>query len=97
MKVATRPPRQAGRKKAGRNAIPSMKYFGTEFVLNTATGAFYRVTPTAILLLKAMEGGADSKALVALIQGQCGVDRTTAVRDVELLLNELTVRGILTS
>ena len=97
MKTAIRPVRQGNKSKAGRSVIPPMKYFGTEFVLNTASGAFYRVTPTAILLLKSMEAGADSHALVALIQKECGVDRITAVRDVELLINELTVRGILTS
>ena len=75
--------------------LPPLKYFGSEFVLDTQTGMFYRLTPSAMALLKAMGKGADSEALVGVIQKHCGVDRVTAVRDFELLVNELAVRGIL--
>ena len=80
-----------------RNGFPSLRFFGSEFVLNTETGMFYRVTPTVKLLLQAMENGAEQEALVDVIQNHCSVNRMTAIRDVELLINELSVRGILTS
>lgn len=75
--------------------LPPLKYFGSEFVLDTQTGMFFRLTPTAMALLKAMEKGASSETLAGVIQKRCGVDRVTAVRDLELLFNELTLRGIL--
>lgn len=81
----------------GRKALQTLGFFGSEFVLNTETGMFYRVTPMAILLLQAIQQGADSGALAELVQQHCAVSRMTAVRDVELLINELSVRGILTS
>lgn len=75
--------------------LPPLRYFGSEFVLNAETGMFYRVTPTAMVLLQAMAENADNESLVRTIQTHSGVDRITAVRDVELLINELSVRGIL--
>ena len=42
-----------------------------------------------------MAENADNESLVRTIQMHSGVDRITAVRDVELLINELSVRGIL--
>lgn len=77
--------------------LPPLRYYGSEFVLNAETGMFYRVTPTAMVLLKAMAEKADNASLVQTIQAHCGVDRVTAVRDVELLINELSVRGILSA
>lgn len=79
------------------NTNPPLKYYGSEFVLNSETGLFYRVTPVAILLLKAMVDGADNEALVDVVQRHCAISRSTAIRDVELLINELSVRGILNS
>lgn len=83
--------------KGGKNTLLALRFFGSDFVLNTETGMFYRVTPTAILLLQAIQQGADSAALAEIIQRHCAVSRMTAVRDVELLINELSVRGILTA
>lgn len=87
--------KEAGR--GGDSTLPALKFFGSEFVLNTETGMFYRVTPTAILILQAIQQGTRSEALADVIQRHCAVSRMTAVRDVELLINELSVRGILTS
>lgn len=85
------------RSNGGGKALQTLRFFGSEFVLNTETGMFYRVTPMAILLLQAIQQGADSGALAELVQRHCAVSRMTAVRDVELLINELSVRGILAS
>ena len=79
------------------NLLPPLRYFGSEFVLNAETGMFYRVTPTAMVLLQAMAENTDNESLVRTIQTHSGVDRITAVRDIELLINELSVRGILTT
>ena len=94
--------RVAGKRAAGRGRktqfgrmLPPLRYFGSEHVLNAETGMFYRVTPTAMVLLQAMSEGLDNDALVEAVQAHGAVDRLTAVRDVELLINELSVRGIL--
>lgn len=89
----TRSKKALRKKTAG---LRTLKFFGSEFVLNTATGMFYRVTPTAILILKALQQGADNGALAEVVQKHCTVSRMTAVRDIELLINELAARGILT-
>ncbi len=84
-----------GRKTQRGTLLPPLRYFGSEYVLNAETGMFYRVTPTAMMLLQAMSEGLDNERLVEAIQAHGAVDRLTATRDVELLINELSVRGIL--
>ena len=84
-----------GRKTQLGAMLPPLRYFGSEYVLNAETGMFYRVTPTAMVLLQAMSEGLDNAQLVEAVQAHGAVDRQTAIRDVELLINELSVRGIL--
>jgi len=86
-----------GRKTQRGTLLPPLRYFGSEYVLNAETGMFYRVTPTAMVLLQAMSEGLDNERLVEAIQAHGAVDRLTATRDVELLINELSVRGILSA
>lgn len=91
---AKKSPGPARRRRAKRLVLPALRYYGSEFILNAETGLFYRVTPTAVVMLKALAQGADDEGLVRAIQEHASVDRRTAIRDVELLLNELSVRGI---
>jgi hypothetical protein len=73
----------------------TLRFYGDEFVFNTVSGKCYRVTSTAGFLLRALVAGAENEQLVDLIQARYGVDRTAAVRDVELLLNDLAEQGVL--
>lgn len=90
----------AGKKKnttgtqAARSA-DALRFYGDSFVLNTASGMFYRLSATADYLLRAREAGAKTDEFADLIMARYGVDHATAVRDSELLLNQLTALGLL--
>lgn len=83
------------RAKYSAHDIPKLRFYGDEFVFNPASGMCYRITATAGFLLQNLMDGADDDDLVNLIQEKYTIDRTTAVRDVELLLNNLTELGVI--
>lgn len=90
----------AGKKKntTGTQAVrpaDTLRFYGDSFVLNTVSGMFYRLSPTADYLLRAREAGAKTDEFADLIMARYGVDHATAVRDSELLLNQLTALGLL--
>ena len=71
-----------------------LRFYGDEFIFNTISGMFYRVTPSAGFLLRHIVQGATEVELIELMQKEYGTDRTTAMRDVELLLNNLIELGV---
>ncbi|MDO9365683.1 MAG: PqqD family protein [Methylotenera sp.] len=75
--------------------LSALHFYEGEFVLNTMSGLFYRLTPAASYLLRSLDAGVEIEQLAALIQTRYGVDQKTAVRDVELLLNQLAEVGLL--
>lgn len=77
------------------HSVPKLHFYGDEFVFNPVSGMCYRITATAGFLLQNLMNGADDEELVNLIQDKYSIDRTTAVRDVELLLNNLTELGVI--
>ena len=90
----------AGKKKNAEGApaarpADALRFYGDSFVLNTASGMFYRLSPTADYLLRARDAGAKTEEFADLIMARYGVDHATAVRDTELLLNQLTALGLL--
>ena len=72
-----------------------LRFYGDEFVFNTTSGMFYRITSTAGFLLKELIDGAEDDQLVTLFQERYDIDRATAIQDVELLLNNLTELGVI--
>jgi len=72
-----------------------LQFFGEEFVLDTASGLFYRLTPAAHLVLQAHEQGLQSQQFPELLKQRYGIDPASAARDVELLLNQMTSLGLL--
>lgn len=75
----------------------AFRFYGDSFVLNVASGLFYRLSPTADYLLRALDDGAHIDQFPDLIVRRYHVDRATAVRDSELLLNQFTALGLLES
>lgn len=75
----------------------AFRFYGDAFVLNVASGMFYRLSPAADFLLRALDEGARIDQFPDLIVQRYGVDRATAVRDSELLLNQFTALGLLES
>ena len=72
----------------------TLRFYDGSFVLNTASGMFYRLSPAAEYLLRALEAGAKTGQFADLITTRYGVDHATAVRDAELLLNQFTALGL---
>ncbi|MFW5331166.1 PqqD family protein [Hydrogenophaga sp. ZJX-1] len=72
-----------------------LQFFGEEFVLDTVSGLFYRLSPAAHLVLQAHEQGLQSPQFPELLTQHYGIDPASAVRDVELLLNQMTSLGLL--
>lgn len=83
-------PGQAPSKGSGR-----LRFFGEEFVLDTASGLFYRLTPAAHLVLQAHERGVRTRQFPGLLRQRYGIDAVSAARDVELLCNQMASLGLL--
>ncbi len=73
----------------------TLRFYGDEFVFNTTSGMFYRITSSAGFLLHNLIKGVEDDQLVMLFQEHYGIDRATAIQDVELLLNNLTELGVI--
>lgn len=79
-----------GKKRHKRNGHASnLRFYGDQFVLDTVGGRFYRLTPIATSLLKALIEGQDEEQLAEIVEKQSGGDHTRALRDVEFFLSEI--------
>lgn len=83
--------------KAAAHRLPILRFYSGGFVLNTASGMFYRLTPAADYLLRSYDAGMEVRQFPQLIQERYGLDHANAVRDVELLLNQFVGPGLLDS
>ncbi|HWM49018.1 MAG TPA: PqqD family protein [Xanthobacteraceae bacterium] len=84
----TAPRREAVAKRTGR--LSKLRFYGDQFVLDTVSGRFYRLTPVAGFVLKALIAGTEQDRLADVVAQTFGADRATAERDVELFLGELS-------
>lgn len=73
------------------------RFYGEQFVLDTISGNFFRVTPTAGFILRAITDGKDSAELAGIVERNFDIDHSRAIRDVELFLSELRSLGIIES
>ena len=79
-----------GKKQNKHNGHASnLRFYGEQFVLDTVGGRFYRLTPIAAFLLKALIDGKDEEELAKIVEKQFGSDPTKAIRDVEFFLSEI--------
>lgn len=69
--------------------IHRLKFYGEQFILDTVSGSFYRLTPAAGFILKALIERTDHSKLAEMVENRFGTDRSRATRDVELFLAEL--------
>ena len=80
---------------AGTHRLSGLRFYAGGFVLDTASGLFYRLTPVADYLLRQYDAGAEVRDFAELIEARYGLDHASAVRDVELLLNQFAGPGFL--
>ena len=97
-----RTPRQALKKNAdahppveGTHRLLGLRFYPGGFVLDAASGLFYRLTPAADYLLRQYDAGTEVRDFADLVQARYGLDHASAVRDVELLLNQFAGPGFL--
>lgn len=76
---------------------PATKYrfYGDQFLLDTVSGNFYRVSPTAGFILRHLIGGETPAELVNVVAQRFKIDRARALRDIEMFTSELRSLGIL--
>jgi hypothetical protein len=86
---ATTQPRSAPRRSP-------LRYYGDEFVFDTVSGMFFRLSPTGSFVLRSLEAGVRPDDLPAAVAARFKVDRITAARDIELFLNDLAALEPLT-
>ncbi len=85
---------QAGQANGG-NSVSSFRFYGDQFILDTVSGNFYRVTPTASFILRALIDGKRQDELVNVVEQHFKIDRARALRDVEMFTSELRSLGII--
>jgi len=79
----------------GAELVRRYRFYGAQFLLDTVSGKFYRITPTAAFILRALIDGKNNVQLTEMVERRYGVDRARAGRDVELFLAELRSLGII--
>lgn len=84
----SRPPAKS-QKTADKPKTATLRFYGDEFVFDTVSGLFYRMSPSACFLLQALDSGKSRRELPVLLQHEYQLDASTAVRDAELFLNDL--------
>lgn len=90
-----------GHATAQRAALPSthrltgLHFYPGGLVLDKRSGLFYRLSPAADYLLRQYDAGSEVRDFAELIEQRYGLDHASAVRDVELLLNQFAGPGLL--
>lgn len=67
-----------------------LRFYGDDFVFDTVSGMFFRLSPTGSFILRTLVSGVKPDRLPAAMEARYGIDRATATRDIELFLNELS-------
>ncbi|MBS0522104.1 MAG: PqqD family protein [Proteobacteria bacterium] len=67
----------------------TLRFYGDEFIFDTASGMFFRISPTASFILRSLQAGTRADRLADEIQERYGISRSAALRDVQLLRNDL--------
>lgn len=89
MSASSKARRSAGRRASGSKPL-TLRFYGDGFIFDTVSGMFYRVSPTASFILRSLDSGTDSDTLADNVRQRYGVPRADALRDIELLRNDLT-------
>lgn len=79
------------------NPLAHLHFYGDEFLLDARTGAFFRLSSSALFILQKIADGNSVHELTRSMTEAFGIEEKLAVRDIELLINELVSLGILQS
>lgn len=74
---------------SGKPRASTLRFYGNEFVFDTVSGMFFRLSSTGSFVLRALDDGMKAQAIITALQSRFGIDRATALRDLELFLNDI--------
>lgn len=81
--------RALGDAAGGSNKASALRFYGDRFVFDTESGRFYRVTPTASFMLRALQRGVGPDRLADLLESEYHIDRATAARDASRFVKDM--------
>ena len=91
MRESSRTRASAAKRASGPKPKPlTLRFYGDEFIFDTTSGMFYRVSQTASFILRSLNSGVDPDTLAESVRRRYGVPRAAALRDIQLLRNDLT-------
>jgi|ERR1700723_2622 Coenzyme PQQ synthesis protein D (PqqD) len=67
----------------------TLRFYGDAFVFDTVSGLFFRLTTAASFILKCLDDGMKIADLSGALAARCHIDHATALRDIELFINDL--------
>ncbi len=73
----------------GAATAAGLRFYGDEFVFDIRSGMFFRLSATASFILRALAEGGRAADLPGAMERQYGIDHASALRDIQLFLNEL--------
>lgn len=79
----------------GGSSTNKYRFYGDQFLLDTVSGNFYRVTPTAGFILRHLIAGKTSTEVVNVVADHFKIDHARALRDIEMFTSELRSLGII--
>ena len=71
------------------NKASALRFYGERFVFDTESGRFYRLSPTASFMLRALRRGVGPERLADLLEGEYHIDRATATRDASRFVEDM--------
>ena len=72
----------------------NLRFHGDGFVFDAVWGGFHRLSPSAAIVLRALQAGTPPHGIPALLVGRYGIDEARAARDAERFLDELRALGL---
>lgn len=74
--------------------VPDLRFYGEGCVFEPVWGLFFRLSPSAALLLRALSEGQQQAALPLVLAQRFGIPLPRARRDTDLFLNDLAALGL---
>ena len=75
--------------------VASQVVDGEAILINLSNGMYYSLTGTGALVWALLENGQDDQRIGAELERRTGIDHATAATDVDRLLEELSVEGLI--
>ena len=85
----------SGENQKNNSVLSLLHFYGDRFMLDVSSGMFYRLSPSASLVLHALEDHGDVEQATNLLQSRYGLSYPVARRDMENFISELASLGLI--